>query len=227
VSLFSRLSRRSRSAKKALLEAHVPLGPTTRVLDIGAQTDPGGLLQLVDWYPWKTQLTAMNLRTAHLDAIARRYPEVTRAVGDACRLPWPDQSFDLVHANAVIEHVGDVERQARMAQEVMRVGRQWFVTTPNRWFPFEFHMRLPLVTWLPAAWMRVLGRACSYNHVQCRYRRGQDWSGLRLLGARELARLFPGSRVRKLRITLWAETLVALGGARRPGSVDISPARLL
>ena len=33
-----------------------------------------------------------------------------------------------------------------------------FVTTPNRWFPVEFHTVLPLVHWLPPARFRaVLG----------------------------------------------------------------------
>jgi hypothetical protein len=36
-----------------------------------------------------------------------------------------------------------------MAAEIMRVGKKWFITTPNRWFPFEFHLRLPVVSWLP------------------------------------------------------------------------------
>ena len=69
--------------------------------------------------------------------------------GDACALPFPDQSFDVVFSNAVIEHVGDVERQRQFVAEALRVGRRVFVTTPNRWFPIEVHTRLPLVHWLP------------------------------------------------------------------------------
>jgi hypothetical protein len=33
-----------------------------------------------------------------------------------------------------------------------------FVTTPNRWFPIEFHTVLPLVHWLPADAFRTLLR---------------------------------------------------------------------
>jgi hypothetical protein len=28
------------------------------------------------------------------------------------------------------------------------------LTTPNRWFPVEFHTQLPLLHWLPKAWFR-------------------------------------------------------------------------
>ena len=69
--------------------------------------------------------------------------------GDACALPFPDGAFDVVHSNAVIEHVGGRERQEAFVREALRVGRRVFLTTPNRWFPIEVHTRLPLVHWLP------------------------------------------------------------------------------
>ena len=81
--------------------------------------------------------------------IKKHYPEIEAVVGDARDLPWPDKYFDAVYCNAVIEHLGDFENQKKMAAEIMRVGKRWFVTTPNRWYSFEFHLRLPFVTWLP------------------------------------------------------------------------------
>ncbi len=51
--------------------------------------------------------------------------------GDGRRLPFRDQSFDVVFSNSVIEHVGDVESQRRFAREVARVGRAWWVADPQ------------------------------------------------------------------------------------------------
>ena len=65
------------------------------------------------------------------------------------RCPFDDGSFDVVFSNAVIEHVGDRERQGQLVREALRVGRRVFLTTPNRWFPVEVHTRLPFVHWLP------------------------------------------------------------------------------
>ena len=190
-----------------LLRSSFDLSEEVKILDVGGQVDRAGQ-QLVDSHPYKHNLTVLNMRASYLDEIARNYPEVTLQQGDARALPYPDKSFDLVYSNAVIEHVGDWEDQVAMAREVMRVGRSWFVTTPNRWYPFEFHMRLPFVSWLPYEWMQKVGSVCSYNHAEKRYCSGQNYR-LRLLTQRELKKLFPGARVISVRITAWPETLIA------------------
>ncbi|GAF72290.1 unnamed protein product [marine sediment metagenome] len=214
VSIFSRLSNVSRRRKLSLLESRLPLSKLTRVLDVGGEVSDGGPdeIMFLDWCRHREALFALNLSFDAVRRISRQYPGVGTVVGDACRLPWPDKSFDLVYSNAVIEHLSTLEQQAQMAREIMRVGRNWFVTTPNRWFPFEFHMRLPLVTWLPTSTMRWIGGLWSFNHVLGRYQSGHDCGDLRLLSARELKRLFPGSRIIKQRVTIWPETLIAVGG---------------
>jgi 2-polyprenyl-3-methyl-5-hydroxy-6-metoxy-1,4-benzoquinol methylase len=65
-------------------------------------------------------------------------------------LPFADQSFDVVHSSAVLEHVGSARNQERFVAECSRVARRTiFLTTPNRWFPVELHTSLPLLHWLP------------------------------------------------------------------------------
>jgi hypothetical protein len=221
MSLFARLSAISRRRKFELFSELMWPQPTTTVLDVGGEVNPqhDRTLRFIDSYPWKSMLSAINVSADHVSLIKRRYPEVDARVADACNLPWPDKHFDIVFCNAVIEHVGDFGRQRRMAQEIMRVGKAWFVTTPNRWFPYEFHLRLPLVTWLPFHGYRWVGALFGYNHVRRKYsftlkpRR----VGLRLLSRRELMRCFPGSRIFNVRVTFWPETLVAAGGTAEQG----------
>ena len=97
----------------------------------------------------RDRITALGLHDGA--SFRERYPEIAYVQGDACALPFADESFDVVFSNAVIEHVGDVERQRLFVGEALRVGRRVFLTTPNRWFPIEVHTRLPLVHWLPEA----------------------------------------------------------------------------
>jgi SAM-dependent methyltransferase len=213
VSLFARLSAVSRRKKLELFRETMRPSPWMRVLDVGAEveSDTDDCCKFIDKYPWKHRITAVNIDPRHVERIARRYPEVEAVVADARSLPWPDKHFDIVYSNAVIEHVGSFEDQKQMASEVMRVGKQWFITTPNRWYPFEFHLRLPLVTWLPGDAYLRFGRIVRYNHVRRRYVTGADCSGIRLMTAAELMKCFSGGRVVRQRVTFMAETLIAVG----------------
>jgi SAM-dependent methyltransferase len=212
MSLFARLSNISRQRKLELFYRIMIPSERTKVLDAGAEINPdgNGCLQLIDSYPWKNNLSAVNLSSEHVCFIKRCYPQIDVRVGDVCQLPWPDKYFDIVYSNAVIEHLGHFEKQRKMADEVMRVGKRWFVTTPNRWYPFEFHLRLPLVTWLPGHFYLSIGKIISYNHVRKRYMTGLNHSGLRLMTTSELKRCFPESKIIKQRVTFMAETLIAV-----------------
>lgn len=215
MSLFKRLSDISRKRKIVLFENTFQPTEQTKILDVGAEIDPNcnSTLQFIDSYPCKRRISAINRSEDHVAIIKQVYPEIDARVGDACALPWCDKYFDIVYSNAVIEHVGDFEKQKLMAKEIMRVGKAWFITTPNRWYPFEFHMRLPLITWLPGNSYNHVGRIISYNHLHKRYTFGhRGVNNLRLMTARELRQCFPNSRVVKQRVTFMTETLIIIGG---------------
>jgi hypothetical protein len=44
----------------------------------------------------------------------------------------------------VLEHVGSVENQARFTAALCRVASRVFVSVPNRYFPIEHHIGLPI-----------------------------------------------------------------------------------
>lgn len=222
-SLFNRLSLRSRRIKMELLERYLPLAGTERVLDIGSQVDAQSK-QILERFPDKSRITAANLFPEHLENIRKAYPGITTVQADARKLPFEDKSFDLVYSNAVIEHVGTLEDQTRMADEVRRVGKRWFLTTPNKWYPFEFHARMPFVSWLPPKAMHKVTRMWGYNHVKGRYQPGCDFSDVHLLTAAKLRRMFPDSLVIQPRVTFWPETLVVVGPVGADGKLVVPPA---
>jgi SAM-dependent methyltransferase len=187
--LVDAVSLRSRRRKLRLFLDELRPTPTTTILDVGAddvgfggdggQSGCGTHNFFEELYPWPERITALGLHEG--SGFRRRYPGIPYVQGDACALPFPDGSFDVVFSNAVIEHVGDAERQRLFVGEALRVGRRVFLTTPNRWFPVELHTRLPLVHWLPE---EAAGRA--YDLA------GKGWAREnRLLGSSDLRRLFP------------------------------------
>jgi SAM-dependent methyltransferase len=203
VRLADAISLRSRRRKLALFLEVMGPTPATTVLDVGVDEvslgDAGGQSGctthnlLEERYPWPERLTALGLHDG--TRFRERYPQIAYVQGDACALPFADGAFDVVYSNAVIEHVGERERQEAFVREALRVGRRVFVTTPNRWFPIEVHTRLPLVHWLPEG---PAGRA--YDLA------GKSWAREnRLLGPSDLGSLFPGPvEIRNLGLTLVA-----------------------
>jgi len=134
------------------------LRPDDTIVDIGVTGDPSykHSNHLAAWYPHKRKLTSVVIDDA--PTFEKQYPGVAYRQADGRALPFADGSFDFVHSNAVIEHVGSREQQVKFLAELWRVCRKGlFVTTPNRWFPVEFHTVMPLVHWLPrVAFRRTL-----------------------------------------------------------------------
>ena len=107
------------------------LGPAScRVLDLGCGA---GLLAnyLAERGHSVTGIdtTAENLEVARAHDITNtvRYEEA-----DACALPYPDASFDVVCAMDLLEHVGEPERLVGEAARVLRPGGLFFFHTFNR-----------------------------------------------------------------------------------------------
>jgi hypothetical protein len=140
----------------------------------------------------------------NLEAEPHKHANLQPHEGDATNLSeFPDQSFDVVFSNSVIEHLETYERQVAMAREVRRLAPVYWVQTPNFWFPVEPHFLAPAWHWLPVE-----------LRVRLLQRRRWGWRGpcpdrssataavreIRLMRERELRRLFPEARIERERI---------------------------
>ncbi len=208
------LQRRFRRRRMQRFAREFGITAETRVLDIGGTPDCWELLAV------RPRLVLLNTPRAGGELAGA----ADWVAGDGRRLPFGDRSFDVVFSNSVIEHVGDRESQRRFAREVMRVGRSWWVETPNRWFPVEQHLLTPLVHWLPRRWQRAIVPRWNVWSALARVsadRREfyiQHYLGdVRLLGAGELRALFPKARIIRERFCGVTKSLVAARARRADG----------
>jgi ubiquinone/menaquinone biosynthesis C-methylase UbiE len=179
----------------------------TRVLDVG------GTPETWEMPPVRPKVTLLNTpRTKDELAGAAWW-----VAGDGRALPFRDGAFDVVFSNSVIEHVGDHESQRRFAREIARVGRRYWVQTPNRWFPVEQHLLTPLVHWLPKGWQRrIVPRFTVWSALvrppadRRSFYVEHYLNEVRLLSAGEVAELFPEARVIRERVLGWTKSLVAV-----------------
>jgi hypothetical protein len=120
-------------------------------------------------------------------------------LGDGCSMPqYRDQEFDIVFSNSVIEHVGDELRIRQMADEVRRVGRNYYLQTPNYYFPLEPHFFFPFFQFLPISVRASLVQHLDLAFIHKRPDRAEAEALVReinLLTKRQVRRLFPKARI--------------------------------
>ncbi len=228
--MFRSVSDKSRQRKLDLFYRLFQPTPQQTILDLGGEASHPDQpnLQLLSSYEHRRNLTLVNLFLPDVKRATDVLPGLKAVCGNGCQLPFEDKQFDICYCNAVIEHLFSRDNQQQFAREIMRVAKSWFVTTPNRWFPFEPHMRLPGITWLPRPWQHGIGKTYSYHHIQRKYISGTDWSEIRLLSRGELQELFPNSRVIRNGTPGWTPTFIAVGGEvlqDKPSKIEQSPFR--
>jgi ubiquinone/menaquinone biosynthesis C-methylase UbiE len=142
-------------------------------------------------------------------------PGVSSIVGDARSLPFRDGSFEVVFSNSVIEHLGSIEEQRRMAAEIRRVARRYFVQTPNRRFPLEPHSLVPFFQWFPVrlrSWMVRRLPIGWHGRIRDERQARALVESIRLLDAEELRTLFPGARLVAERVFGMVKSYMVCGG---------------
>ncbi len=139
-------------------------------------------------------------------------PYLTSIVGDARHIQVEDCSFDIVFSNSVIEHVGNYPDQAQMANEVRRVGKNYFVQTPNKYFPLEPHFLFPLFQFLPLmirVWLLQNFDLGWFTKTSDARKAKEIVESIRLLDKKEFGKLFPDATIYEEKILGMTKSFVA------------------
>lgn len=133
--------------------------------------------------------------------------------GDALCCPFCDGQFDIAFCNSLIEHLGNWQNQSRLAMEIRREARGYFVQTPNKWFPLEPHYLTPMVQFVPRKikpgvirWLTVWGWITKPTKGECVALSDE----VRLLDARDMRTLFPDATIIRERFLGITKSIIAL-----------------
>lgn len=127
---LSRIGDRYRARRMELFVKLMGLKEDMTILDVGGDEE--------FWRgcPVSCKITCLNI---YGECAPPTDARIKRMVYDGCKIPFDASSFDIVHSNSVIEHVGAWRSQKLFASEIRRVGRNYWVQTPNYYFPLECH----------------------------------------------------------------------------------------
>lgn len=119
--------------------------------------------------------------------------------GDACDLSSiKDKQFDIVFSNSVIEHLYTFDNQKKMATEIMRVGKAYYVQTPNYYFPIEPHWLFPFFQFFPFKIKVFLTKNYNLGHYKKSVSKEaaiKRVSEVKLLKQKQMKELFPTGKV--------------------------------
>jgi hypothetical protein len=150
----------------------------------------------------------------NLTAAETHHPNIISIAGDARDLSrYDDQSIDIVFSNSVIEHLFTFKDQQRMADEIRRVGKKYYVQTPSYGFPMEPHFLFPFFHWLPLS-----ARVLLVRHFALGWYAKQPSDAdakklvceIRLVSKREFSKLFPDAVIRHERFLGLTKSFIAV-----------------
>ncbi len=201
------MSVKARKQRAEVFRECFSLDENTKILDLGSENGSNihNILQ-------NTDVKNENVYIADIDdkLIAtgeKNFGFKAVLISEDESLPFTDKYFDIVYCSSVIEHVtiaksdlwnwkGDkkfkaeaFKRQIEFAVEVRRLGRQYFVQTPSKYFPIESHTWLPLVGYLPREMFLPVLKLSNKIWIK---RTEPDFN---LLNENEMQDLFPDSKI--------------------------------
>jgi hypothetical protein len=151
------------------------------IIDIGVDTSLGGTTNYFEkWFMLPNKLTCFGVKS-DFSKFRKEYPKFELIEFDGEHYPVFEKKFDFAFSNAVIEHIGNFTKQVKWLSEIKKITKLLFITTPNRWLPFETHSMTFFFHWFPDKIRNYFYRKIGKEH----YAKNYMW----LLGERDFKKI--------------------------------------
>lgn len=214
----ARLSDSARDQRRDLLldMLHGLPGGRRRVIDLGGRAAYWRAMGLEKLRGLGVHVTLVNLEQERVPPAEADLFSFLH--GDACSLPdHADDSFDFVHSNSVIEHVGGRARRQAFASEVRRLAPAYFVQTPYFYFPVEPHFLSLGFHWLPerVKIRRLMRQDLGHHRREATVESARATvRSARLQTGQQMRELFPDATIVHERLFGLVKSLIAIRRAR-------------
>jgi len=220
--IVNAVRKQARAKRAQILLQNFIITADTRILDIGSEDGSSIAAVLRGTKALPKNVFIADINPEPLEKGRARYGFVPVLITESGTLPFEDQYFDLVYCSSVIEHVTVPKEQvwkivssreflraatigqASIAHERRRLGKGYFVQTPNKWFLIESHTWLPFLGYMPRRLLVPLLRLSNRFWVK---RTSPDW---RLLTLSDMRSLFPDAEVKKEKLLGMTKSIMAI-----------------
>jgi SAM-dependent methyltransferase len=119
------------------------------IVDVGVSSSTNGDTNYFEkWFNSSNSVTCLGVDKDY-SRFQEAFPHCKVIQFDGFHFPEFGRKFDFAFSNAVIEHVGNREKQVYWLGEVRKLANLFLITTPNRWLPFETHSMTFFFHWFP------------------------------------------------------------------------------
>lgn len=200
-------SRKFRRCRAEIFIHNFDINKNTKILDLGSE-DGSHIYSILQGSPFQPHnIFIADINKDSIENGHRIYGFNPVLIQESKQLPFEENFFDIVYCSSVIEHVTvpkteiwelfsgrefrqrSLQRQMEFANEIKRLGKQYFVQTPYKHFPIESHSWLPLVGWIPR---RMLISLLKFTNKFWIKKTSPDWY---LLNKKEMSALFDNARI--------------------------------
>lgn len=218
--IFKPYSLRYEKQRNELFYKYLKPDPNDKILDLGGNDGR----RMASLFPEKGKdIYIADISTEGLEAAKTNYGYTTILINESGVLPFGDNYFDIVFCNSVIEHVTtdkadiydnvtnrefkekSLRRQRLFADEIRRVGKKYFVQTPNKHFIIESH------TWFPSLYV-YFPRSVQIKTIQLL---GKFWvkkssPDFNLLTVSDMKSMFPEAIIIREKSLFMTKSIIAI-----------------
>lgn len=148
--IFEKIANNARNEFFNILKRNTKYSKKNSIIDIGTTPSLDDIQNII-LSKIKDNKNVVCLSNLNCKILKKKYTNIKKIlIGDGRNNKLPNNSFDIVHSNATIEHVGSYKNQLQFIKECIRISKKYiFIQTPNRFYPLDFHTILPFIHWLP------------------------------------------------------------------------------